>query len=666
MDTLRATVERALGGQYEVLHLIGRGGMGAVYLARERFLERLVAVKVLPHETAGQSTGRQRFLREAQTAARLSHPSIVPLHTFVEAEGTLLYVMGYVEGESLESLLVREGRMTPHRAARILSEIADALHYAHSLGVVHRDVKPDNILIDRASGRAFLTDFGIARQGTGQGITKTGMVVGTPHYMSPEQASADRDLDGRSDLYSLGVVGYRMLSGRLPFDAPSFQELLVQQVTRDPAPIASETHSHVSDAVMKALQKDPVARWPSGAAFVAALRDPDSLEETVPDDVANYVSIVPTLAMVYGAGLQIAIMLAIYTRTWKPLLTAPLALAAITATTLGSALLRSFIRKEWKPREAKRVAMWPPKFWPGWWPKRFRRPGDVWNRLPLEVQKVRGTMSASMFALVTIVAPLVIVALILSSQGRMDGARVVSNIALGLSVAAMGATLTAGFRTRHWAKRFGVKDVVASRLALESSWSMFWRRPEIVALLEKSAAESDYVAAQTPAEMLRAIAAAVTAMPEPLRPAGEEAESAARRVFALIESIDREVAQLARDADPAERARLEEKLASLETQSGLDAAAPNRMHELLREQVTLYESLDRRRAQLLTDRDRSVNLLRNLHLQLARSRARFAEDALSGATLSAEIAALCSDLSNQNDAATEVDALLRQPATSKA
>src|SRR4051812_21179831 len=148
MDQLRASVERALGNQYEVLQLIGRGGMGAVYLARERFLERLVAVKVLPHDSATDGSGRERFLREARTAARLSHPSIVPLHTFAEAEGTFLYVMGYVAGESLAALLARQGRLPAERARRVLSEIADALDYAHSMGVVHRDVKPDNILID--------------------------------------------------------------------------------------------------------------------------------------------------------------------------------------------------------------------------------------------------------------------------------------------------------------------------------------------------------------------------------------------------------------------------------------------------------------------------------------------------------------------------------------
>src|SRR5207237_1303494 len=150
----------ALGSQYELVRVIGRGGMGRVYLAREPFLDRQVAVKVLPAEVAATSDARERFLREARTAARLSHPNIVPLHTFGQAGDLLFFVMGYVEGESLETRLRRVGRLQPEDARQILAELADALDYAHRAGVVHRDVKPDNIMIDATTGRAMLTDFG--------------------------------------------------------------------------------------------------------------------------------------------------------------------------------------------------------------------------------------------------------------------------------------------------------------------------------------------------------------------------------------------------------------------------------------------------------------------------------------------------------------------------
>jgi serine/threonine-protein kinase len=219
-DSALAALERAVGSQYKVIRLLGRGGMGAVYLARERALDRMVAIKVLRVE-ASDTEGSERFLREARTAARLTHPNIVPLHTFGEAEGLMYFVMGFVQGESLGEKLKREGRLDPDEVRRILADVAAALHYAHERGVVHRDIKPDNILIDDETGKPMLADFGIARSAAGgRTLTELGTTLGTPHYMSPEQAAAERDVDGRSDLYSLGVVGYQMLAGRCPFEGP--------------------------------------------------------------------------------------------------------------------------------------------------------------------------------------------------------------------------------------------------------------------------------------------------------------------------------------------------------------------------------------------------------------------------------------------------------------
>ncbi|MFQ5704956.1 MAG: protein kinase, partial [Gemmatimonadales bacterium] len=210
-DELLAALELAIGSQYEVLRLLGRGGMGAVYLARERALDRLVAIKVLPPDST-DAASVERFRREARTAAKLTHPNIVPLHTFGETHGMMYFVMGFVQGESVGAKLKRLGRLDANVARRILHETAGALHYAHEQGVVHRDIKPDNILIDDETGKSMLTDFGVAKSvAAGETITEFGTTLGTPHYMSPEQASGERDIDGRSDLYSLGVVGYRML-----------------------------------------------------------------------------------------------------------------------------------------------------------------------------------------------------------------------------------------------------------------------------------------------------------------------------------------------------------------------------------------------------------------------------------------------------------------------
>ena len=214
-DQLLAALATAIGSHYEIVRLLGRGGMGAVYLGRDRALDRLVAIKVLPPEsTDAEST--ERFRREARTAANLNHPNIVPLYTFGEGEEILYFVMGYVSGESLGDRIKRLGRIEAGEARRILVEIAGALHYAHEQRVVHRDVKPDNILLEDETGKPMLTDFGVAKSAVGgETLTALGTALGTPYYMSPEQAAGDREIDGRSDLYSLGIIGYQMLAGQV-------------------------------------------------------------------------------------------------------------------------------------------------------------------------------------------------------------------------------------------------------------------------------------------------------------------------------------------------------------------------------------------------------------------------------------------------------------------
>jgi serine/threonine-protein kinase len=220
--SLMGRLSQALGTAYTVEGEIGRGGMGVVYNARDERLKRRVAIKVLPPELAFREEIRMRFLREAETAARLSHPHIVPIFSVGEGpDGLVYFVMAFIDGEPLAGKLQRRGTLPPEEVRRILLETVDALSAAHAIGVVHRDVKPDNILLEGSRGRVVVTDFGIAKalsSTTGGGsLTGTGVAIGTPHYMSPEQAAGDREIDGRSDLYSLGVVGYQMLVGELPF-----------------------------------------------------------------------------------------------------------------------------------------------------------------------------------------------------------------------------------------------------------------------------------------------------------------------------------------------------------------------------------------------------------------------------------------------------------------
>jgi serine/threonine protein kinase len=202
-DTLRDRAITAFGEDYELDAEIGRGGMGVVYRCRDVKLRRFVAIKVLPPDLAFRDEVRVRFLREAETAAQLNHPNIVPIFSVDERDGLVWFAMGIVDGESLGARLVREPRPPFADVKRILREVADALSYAHARGIIHRDIKPDNILLDRLTGRPIVTDFGIARAiETDSRLTVTGTAVGTPAYMSPEQAMGEGEIDGRSDLYS--------------------------------------------------------------------------------------------------------------------------------------------------------------------------------------------------------------------------------------------------------------------------------------------------------------------------------------------------------------------------------------------------------------------------------------------------------------------------------
>ena len=276
---LAARLVQALGSAYTVEGEIGRGGMGVVYNARDERLKRRVAVKVLPPELAFREEIRLRFLREAETAARLSHPHIVPIHSVGEGpDGLVYFVMAYVDGESLGAKLKRRGRLPPDEARRIMLETADALGAAHALGIIHRDVKPDNILLEGSRGRVVVTDFGIAKalsSSTGSAtLTATGVAIGTPHYMSPEQAAGDREIDGRSDIYSLGVVAYQTLAGELPFQAPTVPGILMKQIT-ERAPLVTDSRPDVPEdlaaCVMRSLEKDPDDRWPTADALRRAL-----------------------------------------------------------------------------------------------------------------------------------------------------------------------------------------------------------------------------------------------------------------------------------------------------------------------------------------------------------------------------------------------------------
>ncbi|MEO8620112.1 MAG: serine/threonine-protein kinase [bacterium] len=332
--------QAALAGEYSLQRELGRGGMGIVYLARDVQLDRDVAIKVLPSMLARTAESRERFVREARTAAGLSHPNIVPIHRVGEAGGFVFFVMSYVEGETLGERLRTRGPLPPAEATRVLREVAWALAYAHGRGIVHRDVKPDNILLEAGTGRALVTDFGIAHGGAHEGpVTDPGKIMGTAHFMSPEQA-ANEPIDGRSDIYALGVVGYLAVSGRLPFDAPSVPALLVRQATEAPPGVQSAAPGlppALAAAIDRCLDRNPAARFPDGEAMAAALAPTLEARPALPPTLRAWLGarnplLVPYLG--WSAGFSVLTLGNLYAYATGNHLADPLLLLAITSLPL--------------------------------------------------------------------------------------------------------------------------------------------------------------------------------------------------------------------------------------------------------------------------------------------------------------------------------------------
>ena len=268
-----ALLTHALADRYRLDRELGQGGMATVYLAQDLRHDRKVAVKVLRPELAAV-IGAERFLSEIKTTANLQHPHILPLHDSGAVNGTVFYVMPYVEGESLRDRLTREKQLPVADTVRIASEVASALDYAHRHGVIHRDIKPENILLH--DGSALVADFGIALAASASGtrMTETGMSLGTPHYMSPEQAMGEREITARSDVYALGAMTYEMLVGEPPFTGPTAQAIIAKVVTAEPVPVSAlrkTVPAYVDDAVLTALQKLPADRFATAAEFAGAL-----------------------------------------------------------------------------------------------------------------------------------------------------------------------------------------------------------------------------------------------------------------------------------------------------------------------------------------------------------------------------------------------------------
>ena len=603
--TLQSLVGAALGQQYEIVRMLGQGGMGAVFLAREHALERFVAVKVLRPHLAHAEQSRERFRREARIVAQLSHPSILPLHTFGEVGGTWYFVMGYVRGTTLEERLRVEGRLPAHDAMRIVAELAEALVCAHRGGVIHRDIKPSNILLDSESGRAVLADFGISKvQSASERLTMTGLVMGTPHYMSPEQARGD-DVDARSDIYALGAVAYAMLAGREPYAELDGEALRARREAHDPAPLASVAPAvppDLSSIVMQCLSRDPALRWPTAQALRDALARAAGEQRDLPEAVRG-------LPMFGPYAL-------IWTAIWTGLALRPghsagdRALLLLIALIVPVGLLTQLwtMAPEGIPRrELARIAFWPPEWWGMWWPHALRRPHDLWRRLPWPARASRMLLSAFIVTLPTLILAREWVEA--ASGAPRDAVHdAFARLEWGL-VWFTGAGLALAL---VWGLARRLSPVNAVRMVVGTTMpSKGWEEPAVARLLAPRAGER-LPNPDSPVEHVRAIDALLgrssDVLDEQLRTA---ASAEAHALLRAIEALDTELGELTADADTAEMDRLSAQIASIE--SGLERAERRELAELLHRELDLRRRIRLRCELVAQERARTLGVLRGLY-----------------------------------------------------
>jgi hypothetical protein len=555
--------------------------------------------------------------------------------------------MGYVRGTTLAERLRLEGQLSCAEAHRILAELADVLECAHRHGVVHRDIKPANILLDDESGGAILADFGISKiQGAADQLTVTGEVVGTPAYMSPEQAAGGRDVDERSDVYSLGAVGYTMLAGHAPFAGTGATELLVSRPRREPPPLRTVAPSVPQDlaaVVMRCLATDRALRWASARELKEALgRVAGTSAACLPEALRDLPSFGPYAALWVVGWTALAVL------TRQPVGERVLLLLVALLVPVGLVLhVWNVGRHGLPPGELARVAFWPPEWWGMWWPRILRRPGDLWTRLPLPARAARIALSTFFVGL----PAMILARQWLASEGLMPGVNAspgwfaVAELSLVLGAAAVTAA------TLAWARGRGLSTSEAVRVLFGATApSPAWSEPRVARLLMPGAFGVRRPERDAPADHRRAIEELVPLLPPEAADVGAEAARAASRLVAAIEECDRQLVPLARDASDAELDRLTAQLTGLgDTLSG-ESSERRELRELVRHQLEVVRRM-RARLELLSERRASLfDMLRGLWTQLSLVR-----DAGAGATtteLCERVGALCGEIGAELDRPT--------------
>jgi len=599
-STLRSLLESVLAHQYEFIRSLGRGGMGCVYLARERSLERFVAIKVLRPDLALAEGHRERFRREARAVARLSHPGILGLHSFGEIDNLWYFVMTYVRGETLGERIRREGFLPWAEAHRIFTEMADALECAHRNGVVHRDIKPANILLDSESGRAILADFGISKMpGAAESLTATGAVVGTPAYMSPEQVTGASDVDERSDIYSLGAVAYVMLTGREPFRSETAAATLYRRLVEDAVPVDALVPSipaDLSSVVRKCMARDRGERWANARSLKEAL-DSIVAVDRLPDAARDLPSFGP-YAFLWAAGWAGFALLTDRSASERALL---ILVALIVPVGLLLHLWNGAARGM-RLIELAQVASWPPEWWGMWWPRALRRPSDLWDRLPWIAKAVRFLFIASCPVLVLLIlmrrriSPTV-------GESLVEGAEWAIFIVDSLVVAS-------GF---VWARRKGLAFDQSLRLLLGPTLiSSGWNEPALARLLAPASGKVRAPDGDAPSDYLRAIREVLPFLPTGGGDSGLRTVAAAEAVLKAIDQRDRELASISRDAGPGEVSRLASQLDALDSGANADTSERGELRQLVRHQLDLVRRMQSRREVVLRERAHLVDQLRAL------------------------------------------------------
>jgi len=591
-----------LGQQYEIIRPLGQGGMGAVYLARERSLDRFVAIKVLkPELSQGQST-RERFRREARIAAQLSHPSLLPLYSFGEVNGLWYFVMGYVRGVSLAERLRVQGTLPSGEASRILVELADALECAHKNGIVHRDIKPSNVMLDETSGRALLTDFGVAKvHGAPEGLTSTGVIVGTPTYMSPEQAINSQNADERSDIYSLGAVGRAMLG--------------------------DSTGSTALHAVIdRSLTPNPLSRWQTATAFKEALQRVSGNDEHATVDRLRELPAFGPYATMWAL-------------LWTTLAARPghsigdralLVLVALIVPAGFALQLWNTDRSGMAPRDVVRAAFWPPDWWGMWWPKSLRRPGDLWPRLPAAARRVRVVLSAF---LVTLPAMILTREWVEAKTGPFAESH--RDLFVAIEGGLVIATALFILGSVAWAirRRLPVTDTVRLLFG-PTEMSTGWSTPDISRVLIVAPGEVKPPADDVASDHVRAITELLAHSQGISESTRRDVATLARTLGASIEALEAELAHLSREGSVTEVDRLSAQLATLEADP-VDSPDHRELVSLVRAQLEVVRRLHVRCELVAQQRRARLAILRGVWTTLTQpkiSEAKLSELVAEGRT----------------------------------